>query len=82
MFAKFLLTVAVVLLIWFGFKYLSRLAELKHGGKGAVPRQPRVDAPPRRDEADGVQDMVRCPSCSTWQPARATRPCGRADCPY
>jgi hypothetical protein len=76
-FAKLLLTVAVVAVIWFGFKYMARVAEIR----ARAPRPPSPPPPPPREAGD-VHDMVRCPVCTTWQPARAARACGRADCPY
>jgi hypothetical protein len=74
MIAKFLLTTIIVAAIWFGFRYLQRLAELKE----------RRRTPPRGEQRqavsdDGVQDLVRCPTCDTW---RAPSACGRPDCPY
>jgi len=77
MFLKFLLTVFLVAFVWFGFKYLQRLAEMKERrGRRAGPA-----APPRPADSN-VQDLVKCPVCATWQAGNATRPCGRADCPY
>lgn len=80
MFAKVLLTVAVVALIWFGFKYLQRVAELRarppvrqRGGAQATPPAPQGH--------DGVQDLEKCPRCSTYR-APGQGSCGRADCPY
>lgn len=71
MFAKFLLTIAVVAAIWFGFQYLQRLAELKHSRRPgrAVPRPGRAAA----------RDLVACPVCGVWRVAES---CGRGDCPY
>lgn len=78
MFTKFLLTVAVVALIWFGFRYAQRLGE-------------RRDRPPRTPsggkerftpdmDGDSVRDLVKCPICNTWRPAGSAS-CGRAECP-
>jgi len=77
MFGKFLLTVAVVAIVWFGFKYLARVAELKHGA--AVPRP---KASPRQAPGIEAEAMVECRVCGTWQPGRTAKPCGRRDCPY
>ncbi|MBI3446586.1 MAG: hypothetical protein HY055_14810 [Magnetospirillum sp.] len=78
MFGKILLTVTVVALIWFGFKYLGRIAELRQGGGANPLRRP---SPPADAEAK-AEAMVECRICGTWQPARKARSCGRADCPY
>ncbi|CAA7613716.1 hypothetical protein [Magnetospirillum sp. SS-4] len=76
MFGKFLLTVAVIAIIWFGFRHLTRVAELKR-------RQP----PPPPEPAQAVfgieaETLVECRACGTWQPAGSAKSCGRSDCPY
>ena len=78
-FAKLLLTVAVIAIIWFGFKYLTRMAEIRR--RGNPPPSPRGPEP-AKPSVEGVEDMVRCRVCDTWQPARTAKSCGRADCPY
>lgn len=86
MFMKFLLTVAVIAVIWFGFKYMSRLAELRQKREAEVPPRRPVGVGPiggsRGEAVEDVHDMVKCGACGTWQPARSSRSCGRADCPY
>jgi hypothetical protein len=81
MFQKVLLLVAVVAFIWFGFRFLTRLAEMKRRA-GAGPRpDPRIQRGMGAMPADAgaVQDLVSCPRCNTWRPATN---CGRADCPF
>lgn len=76
MFGKILLTVAVVAFIWFGFKYLGRLAELRR-------RDEADKVPPASSPKDAeAETMVECRVCGTWQPGRIARSCGRSDCPY
>ena len=78
MFTKFLLTVAVVALIWFGFRFVQRLNQ-----RNRRPVSRQGDARPRfTPEADGesVRDLVKCPICNTWRPSGAGS-CGRAECP-
>lgn len=82
MFTKILLTVAVVAIIWFGFKYFTRVAELR--AKRAERPRPVAGGPSFRDEvkaANGVQDLVKCRVCNTFRASNAGS-CGRADCPY
>lgn len=80
MFAKFLLTVAVVAIIWFGFKYLQRVTEMR---QRAAARPPADDRPRFQPIADGesVQDLIRCPRCSTYRSAKLGH-CGQEGCPY
>jgi hypothetical protein len=79
MFGKILLTVAVIAFIWFGFKYLSRLAELRRRHEAEKVSPPK--ASPRNGSED-AETMVECRVCGTWQPGRTARACGRSDCPY
>lgn len=81
MFMKFLLTVAVVALIWFGFRFAQRLALQKQQPRNDVDQATK--AKPRfTPDADGdsVRDLVKCPICNTWRSPIAGS-CGRAECP-
>lgn len=81
MFAKFLLTVAVVALIWFGFKYLQRVTELRDR---AARRPPAPAGNPKFepvDDGESVQDLIKCPHCHTWRSSKL-KSCGRGECPY
>ena len=77
MFLKFLLTILVIAVVWFGFKYLQRIAELKERRDRLGP-----GSPGRPSATAKVQDLVQCPVCATWQSGAVVRPCGRTDCPY
>ncbi|CAA7613649.1 hypothetical protein [Magnetospirillum sp. UT-4] len=81
MFAKFLLTVAVVALIWFGFKFAQRIAADRRRSEDRKARA--VPPPPRFEPATGadVQELVRCPVCNVYRSGRQAS-CGRSDCPY
>lgn len=82
MFAKFLLTVAVVAFIWFGFKYAQRVAELR-AGKAATPAR-RPEGGPRFEpveDGESVQDLIKCPHCGTFRSPRLGA-CGQPGCPY
>jgi hypothetical protein len=81
MFGKFLLTVAVVALIWFGFKFAQRV--MAQSRRPQLRRDQAGPKPVFRPDPDGesVQDLIKCPACSTWRSAKQGA-CGRADCPY
>lgn len=84
MFTKILLTVAVVAIIWFGFKYVQRMSELREAQLRRRPVPPQPGGSAFRDEvkaAGGVRDLVKCPICNTFR-AHDAGSCGRADCPY
>lgn len=80
---KLLFTIAVVIVVWLGFKWIGRRNEM------AVRRPPppgnrnsagRPGAPGPGEEA--VADMVACATCGDFVLARGTRSCGRDNCPY
>ncbi len=78
---KLLFTIAIVLIVWYGFKMVGRLdAERKQRVKAAARKTPKS----RRSEAasNDTEDMVACPSCGTYVSVGGARACGRDDCPY
>lgn len=85
MFTKFLLTVAVIAIIWFGFKFAQRVLDDKRRRAEQAARGGPVPGPKPRfqpnPDGDSVQDLVKCPSCNTYRSARLG-PCGRPECPY
>ena len=63
--AKLLLTVAVIALVWLGFRYVGRWL----GGAGAAPGTGRVgNAAP----GGAIDDLTRCAVCETYVEAGAT----------
>jgi len=74
MFGKILLLVLVVAVVWFGFRYLTRVAELVIRRDGTHPGSGRGSAP--------TETMSECRVCGVWQPSRSASSCGRPDCPY
>lgn len=78
MFAKFLLTVAVIAFVWFGFKYLQRVAELRTRKEEVRVPNPRFQPV---DNGESVQDLIKCPHCGTFRSSKL-KSCGQPDCPY
>ncbi|MBC8338096.1 MAG: hypothetical protein ISR51_01135 [Rhodospirillales bacterium] len=85
---KLLFTVAVIMAVWYGFKWVGRIkdqrdkerARLKREGKkGGGAASPRAAA---TDDFDDAEEMVECASCGAFVQARGARSCGRDDCPY
>ena len=75
---KLIVLVAIVVAVWYGFKLVGRLQEARKAD--AALRQSAAKRPgAARTEAE---DMVQCPVCQAYVPARSTSSCGRADCPY
>jgi len=77
---KLLFTVAVIAAVWYGFKWLGRMKEVRD--RQARERlRPDADGAPQPG-APGTEEMVECGRCGAYVSAAAPRSCGRADCPY
>lgn len=71
--AKLLVLVIVVLAVWYGFKWLTRVNQLN--------RQ-REEERARLDARNNAEDLARCAVCDGFVPAGTARHCGRESCPY
>jgi len=85
--SKLLFTVAIVLAIWYGFKWVGRMqvrrdAEAKERLHARRRGGPVNAPPPPNTAAMDAQEMVKCPACGDYVPAHGARHCGRDDCPY
>jgi hypothetical protein len=69
-FSEVLLVAVVAAGVWFAWKRARRLAgrSVEHG----------ADTGPKA----AVEDMVKCPICSLYVPAKSPTACEREDCPY
>jgi uncharacterized protein len=70
---KLLLLVFVIAAVWYGFKYISRVNQVREEQRR---RAPGPTGPSRQ-----IDDMSQCRVCGAYVTADA-RNCGRADCPY
>jgi hypothetical protein len=75
---KLLLIVIVVAIVWFAFRYVSRVEAVRRAVRAEVERRRRAQKP-RTLEAE---DLVKCARCGTFVAARSAAACGRPDCPW
>ncbi|MCW8915007.1 MAG: hypothetical protein OQK24_04040 [Magnetovibrio sp.] len=75
---KVVFTIVVVLVVWNGFKYFTRMQEQR---SGRVPRSKPSPKAPEAPAKDGVEDMVECKACGAYT-TRSAKSCGRQDCPF
>ena len=68
---KLVVLAAVILIVWYGFKLLSR------AGSGSSARG-SVD----KTGNDGSIETTTCRVCGAYVPETGTTSCGRDDCPY
>ena len=81
---KILFTVAVVIIVWQGYKWLGRMqtrrdAIARETGRGRGRGGRAAAASPSSAE---VEEMVECTICGAFVPARGAVSCGRGECPY
>lgn len=74
MFTKIIFTIIVVIVVWQGFKYFSRLQDQRE--KRAKMADKDTKSPP-----PGVEDMVKCSLCEAYV-ARGSHSCGKDGCPF
>ena len=87
---KLLVLAAIVLAVWYGFKWISRLQEARDA-ETRVPRKRRWPgdfrgafrrAAKEPEQQDAAEELTPCRVCGAYVAARGAANCGRADCPY
>jgi hypothetical protein len=80
-FAKVLLLVAVVAVVWFGFRWFQRWEKERSARAASDEKGGRLgrDASPQADARE-VEVMTACRVCGTYV-AQGARACGRPRCP-
>lgn len=77
---KLLVLAAVVAAVWYGFKLIGRLQAARK--TDAALRRNAARKTGSSADAPEAEDMVQCPVCQAFVPARGAASCGRGDCPY
>ncbi len=75
---KLLFTAAVIVLIWYGFKWLRRVQDERE----RQDRERLKGGSTGRRGAPDAETMIKCPTCGTYLAAGAPKSCGQPDCPY
>ncbi len=71
--SKIVLTTAVVLVVWYGFKYFNRLARsYKLGARGGQAAE----------ASSTMEDLQKCTICNTFVAERHVPSCDRDECPH
>ncbi len=85
---KLLVLAAVIAAVWYGFKFVGRLQDAREAEqklRASGTRQPKARGRwakrPAAPEAE-AEDMVECPVCQAYVPARGASRCERPGCPY
>ena len=72
MLTKLIILVALVLIAWYGFKFMGRV---DHKRKQKLAQDQNA-------ARDGVADTVQCPVCDAYIAESVMRDCGKQGCPY
>jgi hypothetical protein len=80
-FSKVLLLVAVIAIVWFGFRWFQRWEKERREAADREEKNGRLgrDASPKADDKN-VEVMSACRVCGTYV-AQGARACGRPRCP-
>jgi hypothetical protein len=90
---KILLTILVIVAVWYGWRMFTRYQALKAAREraGEMPKRDSGRAPTgtqARDSRFGVrgahdaEDMIECRTCGAFVAASRRVACGRKDCPF
>jgi uncharacterized protein len=80
-FTKLLVLAAIIGGVWYGFKMLSRRQYQREVNAAARDRVNRRERSAKQADP-APEDLVACPSCKAYVPAKGAKNCGRPDCPY
>ncbi len=80
---KLLLLALVLLLVWYGVRFVTRVGQV-HQALRRAAEQAAMNAQGRAQplQAIATEDLVKCGVCGAFVPAKSTASCGRAGCPY
>lgn len=84
---KLLVLALIVLAVWYGFKYVSRVEALRQNRRAAAQRGGgnigggHVGGSGRA-AAKPVEDLVKCQRCGAFVAAEGTANCGKPGCPW
>jgi hypothetical protein len=68
------LLIAVILVLWYGLRWLNRVPS------HLMRRRPAPSPSPRRAAQAAIEDLVACHACGTYI-APSARSCGKPGCP-
>ncbi|MGH6982541.1 MAG: hypothetical protein ACREFC_15170 [Stellaceae bacterium] len=83
MLPKLLLLGFILLVAWYGVRFLTRVGQMRDAMRRAS-EQAAMNARARGQAhpAIAAEDLVKCGTCGAFVPAKSAANCGRADCPY
>jgi hypothetical protein len=77
-FGKLIVLILVILAVWYGYKYVNRVNEIREALRRRAAGPARGGGPNRVLKAE---DMTKCRACGAYV-AEGAASCGRPDCPF
>ena len=81
-FSKLVVLVGLIVIVWYAFKYVGRVEEVRRTVKRARDAAERGQARSRAKARIDAEDMVKCRVCDAYVAASGAARCGRSDCPW
>ena len=83
MLPKLLLLGFILLVAWYGVRFITRVGQMRDAMRRAS-EQAAMNARARGHARPAIatEDLVKCRTCGAFVPAKSAMACGRADCPY
>ncbi len=82
---KILLTLFVIVAVWYGWRWFARYQALKATRARAVPPKTSAGDSPRAARAQAraePEETIECRACGAFVAASNATSCGRKDCPF
>ncbi len=76
---KILFTAAIILVIWYGFKWVGRLSEAKERDEAQAAKSKDGG---KSENAKEAVELIACKVCGDYISSDKKVSCGRDDCPY
>lgn len=80
-FPKLLVLVGLFLVVWYGFKFLTRLQAIHGAAARRRAEGARRTEAPSSERGGEIEELVKCRVCGSYVPAQGPAGCRRADCP-
>jgi uncharacterized protein len=86
---KLLLLALIILVVWYGFKYVARVEAMRQKLRAEAQRRRAGGnigggnfAGGGRAAAKPVEDLVKCQKCGAFVAAEGAANCGKSGCPW
>jgi len=80
---KLLFTIAVIVAVWYGFKWVARMKEIRdEEAKDRLHREKQASGEKAARSSEDSEEMVECATCGAFVASRGAKACGKDNCPY